>query len=159
MKSTINDKLVKDHKAEIEASLTAMENAINPNTPVKTAEERTLLGRGSGGANKLMVDDVKTLSKTQPQLNSPLIDWTEFSADNAAGATLGEWIDRLKAMVYKLESAKMMHEYDNYMDAIDQYAHLDYLSRNNVQGAAEAHKLLKEHFKRAKAKTESNTEK
>lgn len=151
MKSTINDKLVKDHKAEIEASLTAMENAINPNTPVKTAEERTLLGRGSGGANKLMVDDVKTLSKTQPQLNSPLIDWTEFSADNAAGATLGEWIDRLKAMVYKLESAKMMHEFDNYNDAIDQYAHLQYLTRNNVQGASEAYNQLRGHFRKGKA--------
>jgi hypothetical protein len=155
MKNTISDKLVKDHKTEIESALTTMENAINPNTPVNSTEERTLYGRGSGGANKLMVDDVKTLSLTQPQLNSPLIDWTEFNTDNAAGIALGQWIDRLKAMVYKLESAKMMHEYDNYMDAIDQYSHLDYLSRNNVQGAVEAHAKLKEHFKRAKAKVEA----
>lgn len=155
MKSTITDKLVKDHKTEVEEALTKLENLINPNTPVLTSEERSFYGKGGGDSNKLLVDDVKTLSTTQPQLNSPLIDWTEFNTDNAAGIALGQWIDRLKAMVYKLESAKMMHEYDNYMDAIDQYAHLDYLSRNNVQGAAEAHAKLKEHFKRAKAKTEA----
>lgn len=155
MKSTITDKLVKDHKAEIEAAITALENLINPNTPVLTSEERSFYGKGGGDSNKLLVDDVKTLSQTQPQLNSPLIDWTEFNSDNAAVSTCKSWIGRMESIVYKLESARMMHDYDNYMDAIDQYSHLDYLSRNNVQGAAEAHKLLKEHFKRAKAKTET----
>jgi len=153
MKSTISDKLVKDHKAEIEASLTALESLINPNTPVLTSEERSFYGKGGGDSNKLLVDDVKTLSTTQPQLNSPLIDWTEFTSDNTAASTCKSWISRIESIAYKLESARMMHEYDNYMDAIDQYAHLDYLSRNNVQGAAEAHAQLKEHFKRAKAKT------
>ncbi|WP_320052531.1 hypothetical protein [uncultured Acetobacteroides sp.] len=154
MKSTISDKLVKDHKTEIEAALATLESLINPNTPVLTSEERTLYGKGGGDSNKLLVDDVKTLSATQPQLNSPLIDWTEFNSDNATANMCKSWISRMESIAYKLESAKMMHDYDNYMDAIDQYSHLDYLSRNNVQGASEAHAKLKGHFKRAKAKKE-----
>ena len=153
MKSTISDKLVKDHKTDIETNLTALENLINPNTPVLTSEERSFYGKGGGDSNKLLVDDTKTLSQTQPQLNSPLIDWTEFNSDNAAASICKNWIDRIESIAYKLESARMMHDYDNYMDAIDQYSHLDYISRNNVQGAAEAHSQLKVHFKRAKAKT------
>lgn len=156
MKSTISDKLVKDHKAEIEAAITALEKLINPNTPVLTSEERSYYGKGGGDSNKLLVGDVMNLSKNQPQLNSPLIDWTEFNSDSAAASMCKSWIDRIGSIAYKLESARMMHDYDNYMDAIDQYSHLDYLSRNNVQGAAEAHSQLKEHFKRTKAKTETS---
>lgn len=151
MKSSITDKLVKDHLKEIEEHLTALEQLVNPNTPVITNEDRHLYGRGGGNANKLLVADVSQLSQTQPQLNSPLIDWAEFSNDNIAGSTIGGWVSRITAVAYKLESAKMMHEYDNYNDAIDQYAHLQYLSRNNVQGANEAYNKLRAHFKKAKA--------
>lgn len=151
MKSSITDKLVKDHLKEIEEHLTALEQLVNPNTPIITNEDRHLYGRGGGNANKLLVADVSQLSHTQPQLNSPLIDWAEFSNDNFAGSTIGGWVSRITAVAYKLESAKMMHEYDNYNDAIDQYAHLQYLSRNNVQGANEAYNKLREHFRKGKA--------
>ncbi|TCN72879.1 hypothetical protein [Acetobacteroides hydrogenigenes] len=151
MKSSITDKLVKDHLKEIEEHITALEQLVNPNTPVITNEDRHLYGRGGGNANKLLVADVSQLAKTQPQLNSPLIDWSEFASDNLAGSTIGGWVSRINAVAYKLESAKMMHEFDNYNDAIDQYAHLQYLTRNNVQGASEAYNQLRGHFRKGKA--------
>lgn len=150
MKSKIKDSLVKLHRAEIEGAIFLMEEKINPNTPVLTPMDRQLYGRNSGNASKLLVDDVLHQVTTHPELKSPLIDWDDFTSDNNASNVLETMITRLNSLVYKLESAKMLHDYDNYNDAIDQYSHLDYLSRNNVQGAAESHRILKEHFKRSK---------
>lgn len=154
MKSSITDKIVGAHKTTIEDLLTNLEGAVNPNAPVLDTEGRRKYGIGGGNVIRLLIDDVATLAKTQPQLCSTLIDWNEFNTDNMASNTLKEWISRLNAIVYKLESAKMMHDYDNYNDAIDQYAHLQYLSRNNVQGANEAYSQLRSHFKKTRASKE-----
>jgi hypothetical protein len=153
MKSTISDNLVKNHKTELDTHITGMETVVNGNSPVLDNDERSKYGRGGGKSNSLLIADVSLLSKTQPQLNSPLIDWNEFNADLTASKGIEEMLTRLYGIIFKLESAKMMHDYDNYMDTIDQYAHLQYLARNGVQGASEAVNLLKVHFKRAKVES------
>lgn len=150
MKSTISDKLVKTHKTELDTHITGMETLVNANTPVLNSDERSKYGHGGGNSNSLLIANMSLLSKTQPQLNSPLINWEEFNADLTASKGLEEMINRLNAIIFKLESAKMLHDYDSYIDTIDQYAHLQYLARNGVQGANEAVNQLKDHFKRAK---------
>jgi hypothetical protein len=150
MKKEYEEKLVKGSKAAFDELITNVETLVNPNTPTLTASDRKQYGRGGGNDNKLMVAEIALLAKTQPQLNSNMINWTSFTTSNSASATIGEWLNRLNSVVYKLESAKMVLDYNSYTDAIDQYAHLQYLSRNNVQGASEACKQVKPHFKKAK---------
>lgn len=151
MKNVITDKLVSANKEKVEAALTELETLVNPNTPVLTPEERSHYAHASGNSKKLLVDDVQTITKSQPSLKSEHINWTDFESDLTASRALNGWIERTQSILYKLESAKLMHDYDNYMDAIDEYSHLEYLTRNGVQTAAEAHNSLKIHFKRAKS--------
>ena len=156
MKALLNEDLTKTNQAEIEDYISKMEGLVNPNTPVLTPQERQTYGKGNGNSNKLLVADVKTQKTNQPHLKSELINWEEFDKDYLSSSIIEGWLMRLYSIAYKLESAKMMHDYNNYNAAIDQYTHLEYLSRNNVQGAAEAHRQLKEHFKKNKSNKNDN---
>lgn len=156
MKSLINETLVKNHEETVDANLAKLEAEVNANTAVMNSDDRSLYGKGGGDAARLLVADIFALAKNQPQLRSPMLDWDVLENELQASNTVAGWIQRLESVTYKLKSNKMLLDYDCYMAALDQYNHLEYLTRNGVQGASEAHRQIKSHFKRSKSdKTET----
>jgi hypothetical protein len=87
--------------------------------------ERTRYG-SVNEQNKLVVNKAWQYRQNQPALSSPGVDWTEFESDFEARAFLEDCINRLKAIVHSLESTKIMHDYDNFQDALKDYGYSQY---------------------------------
>jgi protein subunit release factor A len=139
---------VQDALAQLE---TAMAD-INVNL---TPEDRKKYGRVHE-QNKLFVNKVHDYSQSQPALSSPDVDWKEFAADYDSRQACEAFIDRLDNLSQRLQNAKILHDYDNYQDALSDYAYATYKAGSATPGFEEKYQDLKEFFAKRSRKHHSD---
>lgn len=125
MKNIIQSQLSEADRTKISSSITDLENDLAGKTGTLDADERKRYG-SVNEQNKLVVNKAREYRQNQPAMSAPDVDWTEFEADYQARAFLETCIDRLNAIVQKLESTKIMHDYDNFQDALKDYGYSQY---------------------------------
>ncbi len=125
MKNIIQNQLTAADRTVIGDALTEIETTIAGKTGVLSDEERRRYG-SINEQNKLVVNKAFDYNKSQPALSSPNVDWAEFDNDYEARAFLENCINRLNAIKHKFESTKIMHDYDNFQDALKDYGYSQY---------------------------------
>jgi len=122
MKNIIESKFTEPDVTAMDGFITGIENTIEGKTGHLTAEERVRYG-SVNEQNKLVINKAREYHLNQPALSSPTVDWTEFEADYQARLNAENWINRLEAVVHSLKSTKIMHDYDNFQDALKDYGY------------------------------------
>lgn len=125
MKDIIKSQITSADRTAIEALLDNLETALAGKTATIDEKERSRYG-SVNEQNKLVVNKARDYRASQPALASPDIDWTEFESDYQARTFLESTINRLKAIIYALEGTKIMHDYDNFQDALQDYSYAQY---------------------------------
>ncbi len=94
------------------------------------------------------VNKVRDYKANQPQLSAGDVNWDEFENDYQARVFLETKKEKLASLVYQMESTKILHDYDNYNDTLDDYAYSQYKKGREVIGFAEKVAELKQFFPR-----------
>lgn len=129
----------------INEALVQLEKAFEPLQIHLTPEERHRYGRVNE-QNKLFINKVNDFATTQPNLNSPDVDWDEFSRDFKSRATLEGFINRLNALTTRATNSKILHDYDNYQESLADYAYTSFRVNSRGVGFEDKHKELKQFF-------------
>ena len=125
MKNLIKSSLDEADKTKVLNIITELETTLNGKLIDLTEQERVKYG-SINEQNKLLVNRVADYRTNSPALSSPDVDWTEFTSDYEARKFLENCIDRLSSLVRKMQSTKILHDNDNYQDALDDYAYAKY---------------------------------
>lgn len=128
-------------------ALTELENALAIITVQLTPEDRQKYG-SINEQNKLLVNKVKDFRQSNPNLSVSDVDWDEFDKDFASRNLFESLINRLNALVIKLQGAKILHDYDNYQAALDDYAYTTYRAATGADGYENKYNELKQFFGR-----------
>ena len=124
---------------DLEAAL----KSINVNL---TAADRQKYG-SINEQNKLMVNKVYDYNKNEPNLNSPDVDWAEFELGYTSRQNYESIIARLESLTKSLKNAKILHDYDNYQNALTDYSYTKYKDETmGGQGFTSKHTELKQFF-------------
>ncbi len=137
-------------EAEVTAAqnaLTELENALAIITVQLTPEDRQKYG-SINEQNKLLVNKVKDFRQSNPNLSVSDVDWDEFDKDFASRNVFESLINRLNALAIKLQGAKILHDYDNYQAALDDYAYTTYRAATGADGYENKYNELKQFFGR-----------
>ena len=110
-----------------------------------TDEERTRFG-SINERNKLFVNGVQDFAVNQPDLKSPDVDWTEFEKDYDDRKFADTRADRLENVLRMLTDFKIIHDYDNYQNALTDYDYTKYKINTDVAGFSEQLNYLKQFF-------------
>ena len=137
-------------------ALATLENALAIININLSAEDRQRYG-SINEQNKLLVNKVMDYHKSQPNLQTPHFDWVEFENDFNSRTNLETMISRLESMVTRLKNAKILHDYDNYQAALDDYAYTTFMAGTGTVGYENKMTDLKQFFGRA-SNTSSKTE-
>ena len=147
--NVISFSLTADEQAKITAAANEIFNIIKTKLPDLPADKRRLYG-SVNEQNKLLVNKARDITTVNPTQIPPEVNWVEFESDYKARAFYEGILTIFNNVTSRLESAKMMHDYDNYNDALVLYRYLDYLRRSDVPGAEASYSALREFFPRAK---------
>ena len=128
-------------------ALAELENALAIITVQLTPEDRQKYG-SINEQNKLLVNKVKDFRQSNPNLSVSDVDWDEFDKDFASRNVFESLINRLNALVIKLQGAKILHDYDNYQAALDDYAYTTYRAATGADGYENKYNELKQFFGR-----------
>ena len=102
-----------------------LQTLLQPKLVQLTAEERKKYG-SVNEQNKLVINKVRDYSRAMPNLRDPDVDWTEFEADYLDREILEMLSTRLLSFAYALENTKIVHDYDNYRAALNDYSHAQF---------------------------------
>ena len=128
-------------------ALTALEASLQDIQVNLSADERKKYG-SINEQNKLFVNKVYDFHNNAPQLSAQDIDWTEFEKDYTSRHNYEALIARLEALITNLKNAKILHDYDNYQDALTDYAYSNYKLGTNTSGYEVKVNELKQFFSR-----------
>ncbi|WP_112112218.1 hypothetical protein [Flavobacterium aciduliphilum] len=128
-------------------ALTTLENALAVVNVNLSAEDRQRYG-SINEQNKLLVNKVMDYHTSQPTLQTPHVDWVEFSNDFASRAQLESMIARLESLTTRLKNAKILHDYDNYQAALADYAYTNFMAGTGTVGYETKMNELKQFFSR-----------
>ena len=88
LKDLLQSQLTPANITAINAALGSIETNLSGKTVNLTPDERKKYG-SINEQNKLLVNKVNDYRQSQPQFNSPQVDWTEFQNDLAARTATG----------------------------------------------------------------------
>lgn len=157
MKNVIQTQLTPDLKTQIDTKIAELEALFQGKLVALDADQRKFYGL-INEQNKLFVNKVRDYKANQPQLSADDVNWDEFENDYQARVFLETRKEKLASLVYQMESTKILHDYDNYNDALDDYAYSQYKKGREVIGFAEKVAELKQFFPRT-PKSNSSEEK
>jgi hypothetical protein len=152
MKNIIESQFTAADRTAINDLITNLETALAGKTGVLTDVERSRYG-SVNEQNKLIVNKAREYQQNQPALSAPDVNWTEFEADYQARTFLENCINRLKAVIHDMESTKIMHDYDNFQDALKDYAYSQYKNGAGESGYDAKVAAFKQFFAKTKAPT------
>lgn len=84
--------------------------------------------------NILLINKTYDSRKSQPGLSSPDIDWKEFESDYDARHFLESRAGFLSGIAQRFITTKILHDSDNYEDALKDYAYSKYKNDNHEDG-------------------------
>ena len=137
-----------DDLKAIDQSLDALERALENKTQNLTPDERKRYG-SINEVNKLFVNKVYDFSKAQPSTASPDVDWTEFAADYEDRSILETRLARLRSLMETMENAKILHDFDNFQNALVDYSFTQYKKDTDAGGFVTKYQALRQFFPRA----------
>lgn len=136
--------------AEITAitnALTALEAVLTGKLANLSPEERTQFG-SINEQNKLIVNKIKDFREAQPLLASPDVDWVEFMNDYKSRSFLEGILLRMAGLMSGLESAKILHDWDNYQASLTDYDYTKYKASTKATGFEVKLNEIKQFFPR-----------
>lgn len=148
LKDLIQNLLTAADITEITKALDAIEIAIKNKMVNLTPEERQKYG-SINEQNKLLVNKINDYHSSHPQYDSPKVDWTEFAADFAIRPVLEKLISRMRSIAEQLDDTKILHDNDNYQQALAQYGYVSYLADQNEPGITTVKEDLAQFFNRS----------
>ena len=128
--------LTPEQKTAIDGALSIIETNLLGSTENLSAEERQKYG-SVNETNKLFVNKCREYQQTQSSLASPDVDWTEFEADYLDRTFADTRLDRLTTLTRMLSDFKIVHDYDNYQDALTDYDYSKYKAGTKTPGYTE----------------------
>ena len=131
----------------IDQSIDALEKALENKRRNLSPEERQRYGCVNE-ANKLFVNKVFDFSKTQPAMCSPDVDWKEFADDYQDRVYIETRLNRLKSLVEIMENSKILHDFDNFQNALMDYSYTMYKKDTEAGGYVTKYSELKQFFPR-----------
>lgn len=154
MKNVIQTQLTPDLKTQIDTKIAELEALFQGKLAALNADQRKFYGL-INEQNKLFVNKVRDYKANQPQLSADDVNWDEFENDYQARVFLETRKEKLASLVYQMESTKILHDYDNYNDALDDYAYSQYKKGREAIGFAEKVAELKQFFPRTQKSSPS----
>ena len=113
-------------RSQVDALLLQLEVLLLPKTQNLSPEERQQYG-SVNETNKLFINKVRDYRQTEPNLSSPQVDWVEFEADFQDRVFLDTRLNRIASLAQSLKDAKILHDYDNYKNALVDYTYCKYM--------------------------------
>jgi hypothetical protein len=132
------------------SAITALETELAVINVNLSAEERRRYG-SINEQNKLMVNKTMDYHNTQPALETPHVDWAEFTKDFTSRSNLEGMIARLESLTIRLKNAKILHDYDNYQAALADYAYTNFMAGTATPGYETKVNEMKQFFNRTTA--------
>lgn len=155
MKNLIETKLTAADKAAADEAIATLERIFDGKLRDLTEEERVRYG-SINEQNKLFVNKVRDYQQNNENLASPDIDWTQFENDYQERLFLETRASKLGNLAYKMQSTKILHDHDNYQDALSDYAYSQYKKGSGNTDYKNKTDELKGFFNRSgKSKTET----
>lgn len=140
--------LSNDEMTIIDQSLDALEQVLEGRKRNLSPEERQRYG-SVNEANKLFVNKVYDFSKTQPGMCSPDVDWEEFEADYQDRTLIQTRLNRLKSLMEILENNKILHDFDNFQNALMDYSFTQYKKDSVAGGYVSKFNELRQFFSKS----------
>ena len=148
LKDLIQNQLTAADENIINKALDDIQNAIISKTVNLTPDERQKYG-SINEQNKLLVNKVNDVHSSHPQFDSSKVNWAEFASDFAIRSTLEKIISRLNSIAEQLDDTKILHDNDNYQQALSQYGYISYLADQNEPGITTIKEELAQFFNRS----------
>ena len=143
-----NAHLTEAQMNEIKTALSTLETALSALNVTLTPEERRTYG-SVNEQNKLLINKVWDYRQNSPHLSQPDLDWAEFENDLKSRQFIENITHRVAAIVERLRNSKILHDYDNYQAALDDYAYTNYKAGSNAPGYETKMNELKQFFPRS----------
>jgi len=124
-------------KTDIAAAFITLESLLFPKCRNLTPKERQDFG-SIGEYYKGFVNKVNDYHTNQAALQSPDVDWTEFDADYFDRELLESSRLRLDALRSAAFDTEILHDYDNYQNALRDKQFTDYKANQTNDPAYEA---------------------
>ena len=150
MRNIIQDLLTQDEKKQAENLVAQLEAIFIDKLSALTEKERRDY-KAINEKNKLFVNKIWDYRQHSSTLSSPDVDWEEFEKDYKARVFTENLLGRVESLAYRLESTKILHDYDNYQDALNDYAYSQYSKGAGKPGFTEKVAELKQFFARTKS--------
>jgi hypothetical protein len=129
-------------KQQLDAATQTILEIITHKTYNLSAKERMKYGK-VGEQKKLLLNAVREMHNSQPNLASPDVKWEEFEADYNTRRYAELKSLELQSAVQMLLNIKILHDRDNLIDALRDYRYASYRARfgDDPGFAAKASKL------------------
>lgn len=147
--NVITDLLTEEEKKIIQKALNDIIGIVDSKLPDLKGSDRRYYG-SINEQNKLLVNKAREVVKLNPQLAPAEVDWVEFEKDYLARHFYEDVLLLLTNITSRVESAKMMHDYDNYNDSLVLYNYIDFKRRSATPGAESSYNALREFFSRSR---------
>lgn len=151
MRNIINNQLTQEEQSNAQQWVTQLETLLDGKLAALTEKQRQDY-KAINEKNKLFVNKVWDYRRHSSQLSSPDVDWQEFEQDYQSRVFSENLLERIQSLSYRLESTKILHDYDNYQDALNDYAYSQYSKGAGKAGFTEKVAELKQFFNRTRPK-------
>ncbi|WP_271784987.1 hypothetical protein [Aquimarina algiphila] len=155
MRNIIQDQLSQEEKDQAENLVAQLEVIFLDKLSALTEKERQEY-KAINEKNKLFVNKIWDYRQHSSGLSSPDVDWEEFEKDYRARVFAENLLGRLESLAYQLESTKILHDYDNYQDALNDYSFSQYSKGAGKPGFTEKVAELKQFFARTKSASQTS---
>ena len=132
-------------KKDIKDAVTALETALASLNVTLTPDERRTYG-SVNEQHKLLINKVRDYRNDSQNLSVSDIDWDEFENDFNSRTFLEGILNRLGALEERLKNAKILHDYDNYQAALDDYQYTSYKAGSQAPGYQTKWEDMKQFF-------------
>ena len=132
------------------SALAALETALAVVNINLSAEDRQRYG-SINEQNKLLVNKTMDYHNSQPALQTPHVNWTEYANDYNSRNNMESMIARLESLTIRLKNAKILHDYDNYQAALADYAYANFMAGTATPGYETKVNDMKQFFSRTTA--------
>ena len=137
----------------IKQAVVALDNAMQLLQVNLTPEDRNRYGRVNE-QNKLFINKIYDYIMNNPDLCSRDVNWEEFKQDYKSRTFLEQLINDLESLITRAKNAKILHDFDNYQDALEDYAYTSFRARSKTVGYEDKHRELKQFFQKTRKKDE-----
>ena len=132
---------------QLDNLISQVESIILPKSVGLTSQQRQELG-SINEKNKLFVNKVSDFMENHPQHNTTDINISQFKEDFQSREFLETRISRLQNLIDMMTNHKILHDHDNYKDALAYYDYLQFRAKRGVAGVSQLVMELKQFFPR-----------